>query len=225
MEQRVGLDVSAHFGGVVQLELSDHVDDLMHFVGIFVKVHQAALDLQQIMALLEYAGGEKRSDELLVSVHLLGHGDEGLPFLRVVDHAGDLYVIAPMLYILDDYLFRGVYGEGTGSADRIGFGHAPGVHHVVLAELGVGVAVAEGRAHDYGKGLVLIYKPVRMTAADRFQKVLLFAEHLFSPFRKSALSAARTEVFRKTAYRLCRAAMRVRKDGDKRRRIIIIKAS
>ena len=123
------------------------------------------------MALLEDAGREEGHDELLLAVDLLGHLDERLPFLGVIDDAGDLDVVLPVVNVFDDDLVRRVDGEGAGRADRPGFGDAPGVHDIVLAVLRVGVALAEGGAHDDAEGLILVDKALGLAAVHDLEQV------------------------------------------------------
>ena len=117
MEQTIRLHVFAHLGCVVQFELSDAVDQFVHLVGILVEGEQTVLDLQQIVALFENAGSKERHDELLVPVDLLSRFDEGFPLFGIIYHPRDLYVVLPVLDVLDHDLVGGVHGEGTGSPD------------------------------------------------------------------------------------------------------------
>ena len=174
MEQSIGLDVLADFGSQIQFKLGDGIENLVHLVGVLIEGHQAILNLHQIMALLENARKHSRGNKVLVTIHLFGSLDEGLPNLRVVNHLRHLQILLPLLNILDHDFLGGVNRESAGSAVRPGTGHAPGVDDVVLAGLGSGIMDGEAVGDLHGKGFILIHEAVRIATANGFQKVLSF---------------------------------------------------
>ena len=174
VEQSVGLDVLADFRCQIQLELGQHIDDLVHLIGILIESHQAVLNLGQIVALLKDAGENRGGDEILIPVNLLRLLDEGLPNLGIINHLGHLQILLPLLDVLNDDLLGGVDGESTGGANGPGAGHAPGVDHIVLAGLGRRIVDGEAIGNLHGKGFILVHEAVRITAMNGFQQILTF---------------------------------------------------
>ena len=127
MEQCVGLYILADLLGVRELIFGDHVDDLMHLVGVCIKGCEAVGDLQQIVALLEDAGRDKRRDEVFVPVDLPDLLDEGRPGLIGEDNIGGGDIISPVLDVLYDDMLRVMHGEGAGRIGREADGDAPSV--------------------------------------------------------------------------------------------------
>ena len=144
VEEGFRLHIFADFSGIIQLELGDHVDDFMHFVRILVEINQTVLDFQQVVALLKYARREIRGYKLLGAVDFLCHFNERLPFLRIVNHVRHLYIVAPVLDVLDDDFVRGMHREGTRGIFGVGFGNTPGIYHIHLALGGVRISLSEG---------------------------------------------------------------------------------
>ena len=174
VEQSVGLDVLADFGGKIQLKLGDDVENLVHLIRILVEGHQAVLNLHQIVALLENSGEHSGGNKVLVAVDLFSSLNEGLPDLGVIDDLRYLQVLLPLLDVLDDDLLGGVDGEGTGGSLRPGTGNTPGVHNVVLTRLGSGVVDREAVGNLHGKSFILVHETIGVAAMNGLQKVLSF---------------------------------------------------
>ena len=118
MEHGFRMNMAAELFRIIQLELSDHVYELVHLVRIGVEVHHGVLDLTEIVALLEDAGSEVSGHELLFPVDLFSCLYEWLPLFGVVNDVGDLNIVSPVFDVLNDYLVRGVDRE-AGSVTRL----------------------------------------------------------------------------------------------------------
>ena len=177
VEQCVRFDVFAELSRVVQLKLRDAVDQLVHFVRIFIESDETLLHAHQMVAHFKNAGCIERGRELLVPVDLFRFGDERLPFFGVVDDLRHLHIILPVLDVLDNDLVRRVNRERARRADGPGAGFAPCVNDIFLAVFGITAAYTEGRTEQKGKCLILVDKAVGMSAMDGFQKILAFAQH------------------------------------------------
>ena len=114
VEQRVWLQICAYLFCIPQFPVGQALNQLVHFIRVFVEIHQAILNLKKMVTHLKDARSDDGGDILLAAVHFLRHSDIRLPVLLCIIEIRLLNVVSPVLNILDDNLIRGVDRE----ADR-----------------------------------------------------------------------------------------------------------
>ena len=180
MEQCVGMQVGADALGQFQFPVGQVLNQIVHLIGVFHIAHQSFLDGHQVMTLLEQAGRNEGSLVSLGSVYCVIHCLGGIPQTLRELQGRSLYIVLPVLNVLQDDLVGSMYGEGTGNIGGEGVGNAPGVNHIRAA------LFHRGGAHQIGmnqKGdcLVLVDKTIGVSATNDFTHVFFCSQHKFLP--------------------------------------------
>ena len=116
-----------------------------------------------------------------VAVDLLGHLNERLPLFGVINDAGDLDVVLPVLDVFDYDLIRGVDRECARNVGREVVGDAPEVDDFRAALLGHGISEHEGRKQELYR-FVLIDVALRFPAEYCSFHVFSCCKHSKAPF-------------------------------------------
>ena len=159
-----------------QLVIGDVLDELVHSLRLLIEVHQGFLDAQEVMDLLEDAGGYGGGGVHLVPVDGGGGRLIGRPHLIREVGAGRLGGLSPAGDVLDHPVLIVVDGELAGGVGGPGQCDAPGVH-AGLADLQRRNLAGDGIAAHHLQKLVLVYKAVGVSAPDGLKKILSFGKH------------------------------------------------
>ena len=177
VEHRVGMGVLAELLGQLQLVFGDVIDQLVHLVGVGVEGHQRLLNAHQVVHLLEDAGGDGGGNKVLLPVDGRRCRLVGRPGLVGEVRAGHLHGLLPLGDVLHHPVFVVMDGELAGQTGGPVLGDAPGVHHRAAAGGAAGGLAGDGVAPDHGEELVLVYKAVRVAAADGLKEILTNGKH------------------------------------------------
>ena len=175
MEESIGMQVVARDLCQLELPLGDVLDELFQLVRAVVERDEHVLNLGEVVALLEDAGGHERHDPLLRTVDLLDSSLIDLPLGLGKLQGRLLDVLLPFLDVFADNLVGSVNREGTRLAVSPRDGDTPVVDLVELARLRIVARTIRG-GEDDSESFVLLDEALGLSALHRLDEVLTRSE-------------------------------------------------